>query len=160
MATLFAKSYRFQWGPANYSIPAILKERMRELVRYVRQTGVDEVVIAMPWAFLDAVGQVESELRVLPIPIKLVSDQRTARLLDRPLFDFGPTKRPAAAACAPECHAADNETIHGPAVGRIGTHCPAANVCDYQHRNTPGVAGPVVISPAAGRLQRKAVQDL
>jgi Undecaprenyl-phosphate glucose phosphotransferase len=53
---------------------------------------VDEVVIAMPWAFLDAVGQVESELRVLPIPIKLVSDQRTARLLDRPLFDFGPTK--------------------------------------------------------------------
>jgi Undecaprenyl-phosphate glucose phosphotransferase len=79
-------------GPGQFLDPAILKERMRELVRYVRQTGVDEVVIAMPWAFLDAVGQVESELRVLPIPIKLVSDQRTARLLDRPLFDFGPTK--------------------------------------------------------------------
>jgi Undecaprenyl-phosphate glucose phosphotransferase len=79
-------------GPGQLLDPAILKERMRELVRYVRQTGVDEVVIAMPWAFLDAVGQVESELRVLPIPIKLVSDQRTARLLDRPLFDFGPTK--------------------------------------------------------------------
>lgn len=69
-----------------------LKTRMREVVRYVRETGVDEIIVAVPWSLSDVILQIESELRVLPIPVKLVPDTMTGRVLDRPLLELGPTK--------------------------------------------------------------------
>ncbi|HMF66367.1 MAG TPA: undecaprenyl-phosphate glucose phosphotransferase, partial [Phyllobacterium sp.] len=69
-----------------------LKARMREVVRYVRDTGIDEVIVAIPWNLSDVIFEVENQLRVLPIPVKLVPDAVTGRMLDRPLFELGPTK--------------------------------------------------------------------
>lgn len=71
---------------------SIIGQRMREVVRNIRQSVVDEVVIAVPWHFLEAVSQVERELRILPIPIKLLPDHVTGRLLNRPLIELGPTR--------------------------------------------------------------------
>jgi Undecaprenyl-phosphate glucose phosphotransferase len=67
------------------------KARMREVVRYVRNTRVDEVLLAIPWNQPDLIRQVENELRILPIPVKLVPDTITDLVLKRPLFDLGPT---------------------------------------------------------------------
>ena len=69
-----------------------LKARMREVVRYVRETGVDEVIVAVPWDMSDVILQVERELRVLPIPVKLVPDTVSGHVLLRPLLELGPTK--------------------------------------------------------------------
>jgi Undecaprenyl-phosphate glucose phosphotransferase len=68
------------------------KDRMREVVRFVRDTSVDEVILAIPWNRPDVIRQVENELRILPIPVKLVPDTTTERLLKRPLFELGPMK--------------------------------------------------------------------
>lgn len=69
-----------------------LKERMRDVVRYVRERKVDEVVLALPWDRPDIIHQIENELRMLPVPVKLVPDTVTGRVLQRPLFELGPTK--------------------------------------------------------------------
>jgi Undecaprenyl-phosphate glucose phosphotransferase len=69
-----------------------LRARMREVVRCVRETRVDEVIVAIPWSLLDLICEVENELRVLPVPVKLVPDTITGRVLDRPVFELGPTK--------------------------------------------------------------------
>jgi Undecaprenyl-phosphate glucose phosphotransferase len=69
-----------------------MKARLREVVCYVRQMTIDEIVVAIPWQLTDLLGEIETELRVLPIPVKLVLDTTTARVLDRPLFELGPTK--------------------------------------------------------------------
>lgn len=69
-----------------------LKSRMREVVRYVRETRIDEVIVAVPWAMSDIILQIENELRVLPLPVKLLPDTQTGRVLDRPLLELGPTK--------------------------------------------------------------------
>jgi Undecaprenyl-phosphate glucose phosphotransferase len=69
-----------------------LKARLRDVTRYVRGADIDEVIIAIPWSSTDLLGAVERELRVLPLPVKLVPDTTTGRVLDRPLFELGPTK--------------------------------------------------------------------
>lgn len=69
-----------------------LRIRLREVVCYVREKSIDEIIIAVPWRLTDLLGGVENELRVLPIPVKLVPDTTTGRILDRPLFELGPTK--------------------------------------------------------------------
>jgi Undecaprenyl-phosphate glucose phosphotransferase len=69
-----------------------LKARLREVTRYVRDMDIDEIIVAIPWSSTDLLGEVENELRVLPVPVKLVPDTMTGRVLDRPLFELGPTK--------------------------------------------------------------------
>ncbi len=66
--------------------------RMREVVRYVRETRVDEIVLVLPWNRGDLIHLIEHDLRVLPIPIKLLPDSMTREMLQRPLFELGPTK--------------------------------------------------------------------
>lgn len=68
------------------------KASMREIVRYVRETAIDEVILAVPWGMSDVIFRIESELRVLPLPVKLLPDTVTGRVLDRPLLELGPTK--------------------------------------------------------------------
>jgi Undecaprenyl-phosphate glucose phosphotransferase len=69
-----------------------LKARLREVIRHVREMNIDEIIVAIPWSLTDLLGAVENELRILPVPVKLVPDTTTGRVLDRPLFEFGPTK--------------------------------------------------------------------
>jgi Undecaprenyl-phosphate glucose phosphotransferase len=69
-----------------------LKARMRDVVRYVRDTGIDEVIVAIPWSSSNVIFAVENELRVLPIPVSLVPDTIVGRVLDRPVLELGPTK--------------------------------------------------------------------
>ena len=69
-----------------------LKARLREVTRYVRDMDIDKIIVAIPWSLTDLLGEVENELRVLPLPVELVPDATTGRLLDRPLFELGPTK--------------------------------------------------------------------
>jgi Undecaprenyl-phosphate glucose phosphotransferase len=69
-----------------------LKARLREVIHYVREMSIDEIITAIPWSLTDLLDEVETELRVLPVPVKLVPDTMTGRVLDRPLFELGPTK--------------------------------------------------------------------
>ena len=69
-----------------------LKARLREVTRYVRDMDIDEIIVVIPWNLTDLLGEVENELRVLPVPVELVPDTMTGRVLDRPLFELGPTK--------------------------------------------------------------------
>jgi Undecaprenyl-phosphate glucose phosphotransferase len=69
-----------------------LKVRLREVISYVREMHIDEIIVAIPWSLTDLLGEVENELRVLPVPVKLVPDTMTGRILDRPLSELGPTK--------------------------------------------------------------------
>jgi Undecaprenyl-phosphate glucose phosphotransferase len=69
-----------------------LKARLREVIRYVREMDIDEIIVAIPWSLTDLLGEVENELRVLPVPVKLVPDTMTGRVLDRPVFELGATK--------------------------------------------------------------------
>jgi Undecaprenyl-phosphate glucose phosphotransferase len=69
-----------------------LKTRLREIVHYVRETSIDEIIVAIPWGQTDLIDRVESALRVLPVPVKLVPDTMTCRVLNRPLLELGPTK--------------------------------------------------------------------
>ncbi|WP_398471300.1 undecaprenyl-phosphate glucose phosphotransferase [Tardiphaga sp.] len=79
-------------GPDRLLDADLLKARMHELVATARQADADEVVVAMPWDFLEAIAQIEHELQVLPIPVRLVADTKVVRLLDGPLTEFGTTK--------------------------------------------------------------------
>ena len=69
-----------------------LKTRLREIIHYVREMRIDEVIVAIPWSLTDLIDEVESGLRVLPVPVKLVPDTLTGRVLNRPLLELGPTK--------------------------------------------------------------------
>ena len=69
-----------------------LKARLREIIQYVREKSIDEIIVAIPWSSTDLIGEVESGLRVLPVPVKLVPDTITCRMLNRPLLELGPTK--------------------------------------------------------------------
>ena len=51
-----------------------LKTRLREIIHYVREMSIDEIIVAIPWSLTDLIGEVESGLRVLPVPVKLVPD--------------------------------------------------------------------------------------
>ena len=78
-------------GPA-LACEDVLRERLREVVRCVREKRADEVILALPWDRPDIICQVEDGLRILPIPVRLVPDTITGRVLKRPLFELGPTK--------------------------------------------------------------------
>jgi Undecaprenyl-phosphate glucose phosphotransferase len=69
-----------------------LTARLREVTRYVRDVDIDEIIVAIPWRLTDLLGKVENELRVLPVPVTLVPDTMTGRVLDHPLSELGPTK--------------------------------------------------------------------
>jgi Undecaprenyl-phosphate glucose phosphotransferase len=69
-----------------------LKTRLREIIHYVREKSIDEIIVAIPWSSTDLIGEVESGLRVLPVPVKLVPDTMTCRMLNRPVLELGPTK--------------------------------------------------------------------
>ncbi len=80
--------------PASNS-PVDLEERqqlIREVIRRVRETGADEIVLAIPWTLPELIHDTERALRVLPVPIKLVPDSSICRVLDRPVCELGPTK--------------------------------------------------------------------
>jgi Undecaprenyl-phosphate glucose phosphotransferase len=69
-----------------------LTARLREVTRYVRDRDIDEIIVAIPWRLTDLLRKVENELRVLPVPVALVPDTMTGRVLDHPLSELGPTK--------------------------------------------------------------------
>ncbi|MEH2523510.1 MULTISPECIES: undecaprenyl-phosphate glucose phosphotransferase [unclassified Bradyrhizobium] len=69
-----------------------LKTRLREIIHYVREKSIDEIIVAIPWSSADLISEVESGLRVLPVPVKLVPDAMTCRMLNRPVLELGPTK--------------------------------------------------------------------
>ena len=69
-----------------------IAERVRQILRYVRNRQVDEVILAVPWSNTALIDSIAGELRSLPIPVKLIPDPSIARLLERPLLDLGPSK--------------------------------------------------------------------
>jgi Undecaprenyl-phosphate glucose phosphotransferase len=69
-----------------------LRIRLREVVRFVREARIDEILLALPWSRPEEIERVESELRILPVPVRLVPDRLTGRVLEHPLFDLGPVK--------------------------------------------------------------------
>jgi Undecaprenyl-phosphate glucose phosphotransferase len=67
------------------------KDRMRNVVAYTRENRIDEVILAIPWNRLDIIGKVENELRILPIPVKLIPDKIIGQVLTSPVLELGPT---------------------------------------------------------------------
>lgn len=67
-------------------------ERVREVLRYVRNRQVDEIILAIPWSNTALIDGIARELRSLPIPVKLIPDPIIGRLLERPILDLGPSK--------------------------------------------------------------------
>jgi Undecaprenyl-phosphate glucose phosphotransferase len=70
----------------------VVAQRLNEVVDYARSSRLDEIVLAIPWAFTELIERAEAALQVLPIPVKLVPDTIASRFFARPLFEFGPTK--------------------------------------------------------------------
>jgi hypothetical protein len=87
-----ARAFSLPVNPDNTFDKAALNNRLREVVRYTREMGIDEIIVAVPWRCTNLLGEVENGLRALPIPVKLVPDTTIGRMLDRPLFELGPTK--------------------------------------------------------------------
>jgi Undecaprenyl-phosphate glucose phosphotransferase len=77
-------------GEAECSGPAAA--RVREILPYVRNRQVDEIVLAMPWGQAALIDQVANELRALPIPVRLMPDPIAGRFLECPILDLGPSK--------------------------------------------------------------------
>jgi Undecaprenyl-phosphate glucose phosphotransferase len=88
----YAVARVFELPTTDKEDPQVLKQCMREVVRLVRETQVDEILLALPWSKQELITSVEAELRILPVPVKLVPDRLTSRVLTRPLFDLGPVK--------------------------------------------------------------------
>ena len=68
-----------------------LKTVMQDIVAQIRRLDPDEVLLALRWDQPALLAAVENELRILPLPVRLVPDTRIGRILNRPLFDLGPT---------------------------------------------------------------------
>jgi Undecaprenyl-phosphate glucose phosphotransferase len=68
-----------------------LKAVMRDIVAQIRRFNPDEILLALPWDQPALLAAVERELRVLPLPVRLAPDTRIARILNRPLYNLGPT---------------------------------------------------------------------
>jgi Undecaprenyl-phosphate glucose phosphotransferase len=88
VAGIFALPADSNLGPDRDAVTA----RLREVTRYVRDKNIDEIIVAIPWRLTDLLRKVENELRVLPVPVTLVPDTMTGRVLDHPLSELGPTK--------------------------------------------------------------------
>jgi Undecaprenyl-phosphate glucose phosphotransferase len=83
------RAFPIDLGNADNSSLAI-KATMSDIVAYVRRVAPDELLLTIPWDQPELIAAVESELRILPLPVKLLPDTRIARFLSRPLFDLGP----------------------------------------------------------------------
>src|SRR5262249_53416444 len=67
-------------------------ERVQEVLRYVRQHYVDEVILAIAWSKTALIDSISAKLRALPSPVKLLPDPLVGRFLERPLAELGPAK--------------------------------------------------------------------
>jgi Undecaprenyl-phosphate glucose phosphotransferase len=67
------------------------KRAMQDIVGQIRRLDPDEILLALPWDQPVLLAAVESELRILPLPVRLAPDARIGRILSRPLFHLGPT---------------------------------------------------------------------
>jgi len=63
-----------------------------EILRYVRHSQLDEIVLAIPWSNAPLIEAISAELRALPVPVRLVPDPVIGRLLERPISELGPFK--------------------------------------------------------------------
>ena len=78
-------------------LPAMSKkasfaECMRELIDYARRHPVGEILLATNWTDAKLIEAITGELRVVPLPVKLIPDAVTCALLRRPLVEFGNTR--------------------------------------------------------------------
>jgi Undecaprenyl-phosphate glucose phosphotransferase len=67
-------------------------ECMREVINYVRQHSIDEILLAASWADTLLIERITEHLRVLPLPVTLLPDPVVSALLARPLVDLGPMR--------------------------------------------------------------------
>jgi Undecaprenyl-phosphate glucose phosphotransferase len=67
-------------------------ECMRELIDYVRRHPVGEILLATNWRDASLIEAITGELRVVPLPVKLIPDAVACALLRRPLVEFGNTR--------------------------------------------------------------------
>jgi putative colanic acid biosynthesis UDP-glucose lipid carrier transferase len=77
--------------PARYD-ESVLSECMREIVDFVRQESLDEILLAIDWFDTTLIDQITEKLRVVPLRVVLVPDHRAGPLLENPLLEFGGTR--------------------------------------------------------------------
>jgi Undecaprenyl-phosphate glucose phosphotransferase len=84
--------FKLGYAESDASHRAKAVEGVREILRYVRNRQVDEIIVALPWSNAALIDNVASELRALPTPVKLMPDPIVARFLEHPIVDLGPAK--------------------------------------------------------------------
>lgn len=68
---------------------AELMECMNEVIRYVRQHPIEEILLAASWADTQLIEKIADRLEVLPLPVTLLPDPAISGLLARPVVRFG-----------------------------------------------------------------------
>ena len=63
-----------------------------DLIRYVRQRRPDEIILAIQWHQTPLIQRIMSELRAVPVPVRLLGDPALGWLLERPLVELGAAK--------------------------------------------------------------------
>ena len=66
-----------------------LDETIGEIIKYVRETEVEEVVLSADLKYWPEIGKVLSKLRVLPLPVNLIPIGATSQLFKRPSHAIG-----------------------------------------------------------------------
>lgn len=69
-----------------------LKLSPAAIARIAKAGEVDEILLAMPWANIEAIEAVLAKLRILPVPIRLLPDRAVAHYFTRPTTDIGLAK--------------------------------------------------------------------
>jgi Undecaprenyl-phosphate glucose phosphotransferase len=90
----YAVSCIFSISPASSKIDSRMTCAgiIRDVIHYVRQKSIDEVIVAVSWTRQALISAIAAELRVLPTPVKLVPDPNVSQFLERPILELGATK--------------------------------------------------------------------
>jgi Undecaprenyl-phosphate glucose phosphotransferase len=62
-----------------------------ELIAYVREHDVDEVLITGSWMKLAHIQAAAAKLHILPMPVQLIADSDVRKLMQSPVRELGPT---------------------------------------------------------------------
>jgi len=76
-------------GNAPNAVAEVLKTDFKSLVR---SADVEEILLAVRWSDVECVDSIMAELRVLPVPIRLLPDFAASRYMAGPVTDIGIAK--------------------------------------------------------------------
>ncbi|ACA19318.1 Undecaprenyl-phosphate glucose phosphotransferase [Methylobacterium sp. 4-46] len=68
------------------------RDVLKDVVDFVRAHDVEEILLVIPWNRSELIFEVQGQLQVLPVSVKLAPDMRANQVLSHPAFNFGPIR--------------------------------------------------------------------